>query len=301
MMDLGADAPAYGLMLDAEISMFGGHSQAESWEAACDPSRGSWSRLLERIMAKDRSREFPAARVSDHLQFIPKTNTSGKIFDYGLIMFNAKLVTNGTIDKCKREECRMVKDQINKVLFSWWTDLPWMNLTVVGRMFSGMTGMRPTLGWRNLSTLIAWRPFEHIAYQQWCVLHEGFRFRDVTELTGEARWGSYLEEPEPGAQLEPLEPLWISTYAVQRSEGGVIGRLSASQPPLLVFHLDRGDKDLPPLKNTSSGQSRRAWTEVLVKELYMEGHFEHLDKRKWASVFNWPKGKNAGTALIGLR
>merc|ERR1711870_52112 len=90
-------------------------------------------------------------------------------------------------------------------------------------------------GWRSFSRHIQFSRFEHIAYQQWSVLHEGFRFLDVTNITGEAKWGSYMEDPQPGARLTGLDPLWISSKVLVKSSEGKLP-LSETAPPFLVFH-----------------------------------------------------------------
>jgi len=97
--------------------------------------------------------------------------------------------------------------------------------------------------WQELGQQVEFPRFEHIAYQQWCVLHEGFHFKDVTDITGEAKWGSYLEDPRPGARIGELQPLWVSGDAFTRAESGEIGPMSNEAPPLLIFHVDHvGDR-----------------------------------------------------------
>jgi len=73
------------------------------------------------------------------------------------------------------------------------------------------------------------------------VLHEGFRFRDVTNLTGEAKWGSFLEDPQPNTSLRELQPLMISGHALERSELGTIVGPPAHAPPVLIFHSDHAN------------------------------------------------------------
>merc|ERR1712048_50165 len=93
-------------------------------------------------------------------------------------------------------------------------------------------------GWRNLSRGVRFTRFEYMSYQQWCVMHEGFRFRDVTNVSGEAKWGSYLEDPLPGARVSELEPLWISAEALSKAERGEIPTMRKTAPPLMIFHAD---------------------------------------------------------------
>lgn len=272
MMDMGEAAPAYGLMLDSEIALYAGHGEAHP--EACG-SGGSWSRLFERIRAQEVSRVVPAARVSATAKFLylpsgKKSNTSGKVYNRINIKYNAALVTKKRIDKCKTGPCKEVHRAIKDCLFSWWTDLPWQNLSVTGAMLTDLAGCGPSMGWRNLSTLIAWRPFEQIAYHLWSVLHEGFTFDDVTEITGEAKWGSYLEDPPDGSRLGELRPMWASSFAVQRAANGIIHNLSRDAPPLLIFHVDKWDKkggDIPGLEGDRIRQLRRTWAEVALQGL----------------------------------
>merc|ERR1712217_305256 len=86
---------------------------------------------------------------------------------------------------------------------------------------------------------IVFARFEHLAYQQWCILHEGFRVRNVTDIAGEASWGSYMEDPPPGSRLGKLQPLWISAKAFVGVEKDILAPLSQEAPPLLVFDADK--------------------------------------------------------------
>merc|ERR1712190_168802 len=102
--------------------------------------------------------------------------------------------------------------------------------------------------------------FEYISYQQWCVLHEGFEFRDVTNITGYAKWGSYLEDPLPGARLDLLAPLWISVESLSKAESGEIAKMSKETPPLLVFHVDHAG-----LSYITGGiEEKVAWEKVVL-------------------------------------
>lgn len=178
----------------------------------CAPG-GAWSQLVQRIRAKDFSRAFPAARVSNTLttyNFGDYTK-SGQDYDRSLIQENANFVTEGRLDRCSKVGCKAVKQQLQGCLFSWWTDLPWLNLSIASRMLESLSHRKAAAvgGFRNLTRFISFPRFEYMAYQQWCVLHEGFSFKNVTNITGEAKWGSYLEDPLPGARLAELTPLWL--------------------------------------------------------------------------------------------
>ena len=247
MMDMKADAPEYGALLDSELLLYDGHGDGVTGQD-CGPD-GAWSRLYDRIRAQEASKRWPAAKVSSTLatyQF-GKITRSGKDYDQQLIRGNAAFV-HQSYRTCEEPGCREIRRQIEECLFSWWTDVPWTNLTVVGRMVRKLAKVEPEaaigpgtqLNWRLLSTRITWQRFEHLGYQHWTVLHEGFSFRDVTEWTGPAKWGSYMEDPQPGAKLAPLKPLWVSGQALERVERQVLPPLSDEEPPLLVFHGDQG-------------------------------------------------------------
>ena len=67
LLDLGVDAPVYGLMLDAEILLYD--------VTDCGP-RSAWSMLFDRIRAAEGSKKIKAARVSDSLLYMfPETKT----------------------------------------------------------------------------------------------------------------------------------------------------------------------------------------------------------------------------------
>merc|ERR1712014_361450 len=101
----------------------------------------------------------------------------------------------------------------------------------------------------------------------WCVLHEGFEIMDVTEITKEAKWGSYLEDPQPGSRLGELKPMWASTETVQRAEEGILPALSVSEPPLLIFHNDHTQ-----LLHTSGGLPYKWLWEKLLLDLLAKAH-----------------------------
>merc|ERR1712083_102943 len=109
----------------------------------------------------------------------------------------------------------------------------------------------------------------------WCVLHEGFRFWDVTNITGEAKWGSYMEDPLPGARLAELVPLWVSGQVMERVENGILPPLSTEMPPLIIFHGDqgrvRGDRH----------NNRHRWKQVLK----VLGDLHHLNSSHFGFTF----------------
>merc|ERR1712060_118893 len=95
--------------------------------------------------------------------------------------------------------------------------------------------------------------------------HEGFVFRDVTDLSGEAKWGSYMEDPLPGARFDVLQPMWISGQALERVEKGIIPKLNETAPPLLIFHADQGRS------RAHREQKKIEWEEVVMAFLKSDG------------------------------
>merc|ERR1719284_1431562 len=93
--------------------------------------------------------------------------------------------------------------------------------------------------WRLMTAEVNFTRFEYLAYQQWCVLHYGFRFKDVADMVGSATWGSYLESPDQGARLAELNPIWMSSVALARSQNASWGIANISPAePVLIFHVD---------------------------------------------------------------
>jgi len=297
MMDQGSDAPEYGLLLDSELALFepsggyagtGGASVAGAAGSAemCGQD-GFWSRLLDRIRAAEASKLWPAARVSSTLttyNFGGKVR-SGKDYDRTLIAENIWLVIGQAhLAKCQEPGCLQIKRQHQDVLFSWWTDLPWVNVGVAKRFFetvaktpngggdsssssSGPAGAAAAGGWRAFARSIRFTRFEYMAYQQYCALREGFRFWDVTNITGEAKWGSYLEDPQPGARLADLRPMWVSMEALSRTISGTIPPLSKEAPPLLIFHVDHEACRIAPGLDVE----KRLWEKLLLELLAKQG------------------------------
>lgn len=277
MMDMTEDPPEYGLMVDSELLVYDNHGKNGLRGSDC-VAEGPWSRFYSRVKAFDDSRSFPAARVSPTLvtySFGGGTR-SGADYDKYLIEENAHWV--GYTSYCGTRTprpvgCDEVQRQIDLVLFSWWTDVPWMNLQVTARMLKDLFGEIAPGGYRQKATGIVFPRFEYLSYQQWCVLHEGFTFRDVTDITGEAKWGSYMEDPLPGARLAELKPIWFSGEAMERLEQGVLPRLSAEDPPLIIFHADKG-------KSRANREANRdLWRSAMKESVRMYGK-----ERGWDSI-----------------
>jgi len=265
IMDRGEEE--YGLMLDAEISIYDMHTKARTG-TACGAG-GPWSRLLDKIRALEAGQAFPAARVSSTLTTYNFGNflKSGKDYDMFLIKENAQFVLKqANIQSCKSKGCRMVEEQIKNSLWSWWTDIPWLSLAVARRMMMHLSGRTEEVesikDWGGLMSSFRFPRFEYLAYQQYCVMHEGFRFRDVTDVTMEAKWGSYLEDPQHGSRLAELNPMWASAETVERSEEKHILPLSVEAPPLLIFHTDHVD-----MRYTTAGKRYKELWEKLILDL----------------------------------
>jgi len=242
LMDKGSSAPEYGLMLDSELLPYN--------EKDCGADSG-WHKLLPRLQAAEASKEWTAARVGTDVTYkvTDDITWSGQEYDQDLIFENAQFVSPGPMDQCEGEGCQEVRRGIDDALFSWWTNLPYVKLDVAKRMLEHVASQKQiqigkgSNAWQELGQHITFPRFEHIAYQHWCILHEGFHFKDVTDITGQAKWGSYLEDPRPGARIGELQPMWVSGETFTRAESGEIGPMSTEAPPLLVFHVDHaGDR-----------------------------------------------------------
>jgi len=196
-----------------------------------------------------------------------------------MIIENARFA--GYTATCETEGCAEVKRQIDLCLFSWWTDVPWVNLRVAGRMLiqKAGRGLESFAGsYRRLATGIQFTRFEHLSYQQWCAMHEGFNFRDVTDITGEAKWGSYMEDPLPGARLAELKPVWISGEALERVENGQLPPMNVEEPPLLIFHADKGRS------RANRDANRERWKNVLKESVRVHGQdtgWDAISQEDW--------------------
>jgi len=249
-------------MLDSELLLYNADD--------CGPG-SEWSRLFDRIRSRELSKTWLGARVSDTKQSYPfgPFKMSGKAYDTVLLRENAQFVTHGQLHKCKTKICKRVRVQVRSALFSWWTDLPYLNLTVAARMLAAVGKQKREKpkekpgAWCKLVKDIMFPRFEHVSYQQWTVLHEDFTFRDVTDLTGEAAWGSYMEDPPDGARLGELQPapLWVSAKAVVRVARKVLPPLSKDEPPLLIFHADHETDHF------GGDEMRKDWEQILGKML----------------------------------
>lgn len=264
MMDILDSPLEYGLMLDSELVLY---STTEAVDRSSDcASNGFWANIFDRIRAFDQNKFFPVARVSPNLStytFGHNFVMSGQTYDRELIKENFDFVTrHGEV--CKSTNCSTLRKQQEDCLFSWWTDIPWLNLQVTKKLFLHLakltdppTGSEP---WKNLAKTLSFVRFEYLTYQQFCVLFMGFRFNDVTHLSGEAKWGSYMEDPQDIARLDLIAPppLWVSEQSADliRKKGL---NMSRESPPLLIFHADhRGCKLVPDLC-----KEKQMWTRLL--------------------------------------
>jgi len=245
LMDRGEEAPEYGLMMDSELLFYN--------KTDCGPD-SEWNKLYDRIRALEDRKLWPVAKVGTmaDYDFGPHGGKqTGRDYDRALISLNARWLGFETICKgLNTPGCREVHRQIEEVLFSWWTDLPYMNLAVAKRLLlsdsiekrelsSEAASIAAKVGrWEALLQQIAFTQFEHIAYQQWCILHEGYRLDDVTPITGMAKWGSYIEDPLPGSRMRDLHPMWFPADAYMAYKNGQIPGMSSVDPPLLYCHVD---------------------------------------------------------------
>jgi hypothetical protein len=231
LMDLPIEQrPKYGLMLDADIRIFD--------ENDCG-LEGRWSRLLSRIQGVEDKKVWLGSRIMRNPFWTKRM----------VLKENAWAVTKGGLESCQTEGCLDVKKQLNTTLFTWWNDIPFVNLEMASTMITYFAGHDFKDGkarheaagcsWRRLTAEVNFTRFEYLAYQQWCVLHYGFRFKDVTDMVGSATWGSYLESPDRGARLAELNPIWMSSVALVRSLNASYGIAPIwSAEPVLLFHID---------------------------------------------------------------
>eukprot|EP00931_Biecheleriopsis_adriatica_P081745 TRINITY_DN5509_c1_g2_i1.p1 TRINITY_DN5509_c1_g2~~TRINITY_DN5509_c1_g2_i1.p1 ORF type:complete len:469 (-),score=116.74 TRINITY_DN5509_c1_g2_i1:75-1376(-) len=257
----------YGLMLDSEISLWDYHAKDKK-DSACK-SNGEWSRLLERITTMEKNKVWPAARVSATLTeySFGTFKKSGRDYDQHLLRENANFINDfkPVDDKhCQMKSCSKVRRQIDNVLWSWWTDLPWLNLEVAKRMVAKVakTDASKVESWRDVARNLRFPRFEYVAYQMFTMLYEGFDVRDVTNLTLEAKWGSYLEDPQFGSKLAELKPMWASAETVYRIEDEKLPKFSKEEPPLLIFHVDHEN-----LQYSFGGTEYKVMWELLLLQL----------------------------------
>eukprot|EP00434_Breviolum_minutum_P008536 symbB.v1.2.007530.t1/scaffold462.1/size201456/20 len=269
-MDVGNEE--YGLMMDAEIGIYAMRAQADP-EEACSAD-GEWSKLLSRIQAFERRKAWPGARVSATLTKynFGTYSKSGKDYDLHLLRENARyLVDKGN---CKPgDPCQKVNDQLKKVIWTWWTELPIVRLDVAKRMLlylSHQTGSEKK-SWRDVSQQIFFPRFEHVVYQMWCMLYEGWDVKDVTDVTLEAKWGSYMEDPLENSQLAKLQPMWVSSEALSKAQSGKIMPFDKEAPPLILFHVDMLD-----LRYSAGGHDYKVLWEDLLLDLLK------VHNRTWA-------------------
>ncbi|CAK0907152.1 unnamed protein product [Prorocentrum cordatum] len=243
LLDNEPHAPAYGLMLDADLRLFN--------TSDCSLS-GRWSRLLSRIERSEARKEWLGIPHANMTRSDTREGAWAMSMQRRVLRVNAVWVVGGgaTFDRhCVTEQCQRLRWQVDNVFFTWWTDLPYVNLRVASRMLVFLGGGRAKLetancSFQSLSRSLEYTPFEHLAYQQWCVLHEGFAFRDMSDVvTSTANWGSFMEGPAAGARLVDLRPGWVSARALAMAQDGEIPDLSPAEP-LLLFHIDRQAKDV---------------------------------------------------------
>eukprot|EP00435_Cladocopium_sp_Y103_P039452 s1780_g10.t1 len=272
MMDIGKEE--YGLMMDSEIGIYAMRAEASSDEAC--GADGTWSKLLNRIQAFERRKVWPGARVSPTLTTYDfgSFKKSGRDYDLHLLRENARyLVEKG---RCQPgHPCQKVENQLKKVIWTWWTELPIVRLDVAKRMLvqlSRQSGPGP-ISWRAVTQNIFFPRFEHVVYQMWCMLYEGWDIQDVTNITLEAKWGSYLEDPQENSELAKLRPMWVSSEALSKAQSGKIMALSKEEPPLILFHVDMLD-----LRYSAGGHDYKVlWEDLVLAFLKVHNRTGRID------------------------
>merc|ERR1712232_987114 len=93
LMDLGAQAPQYGLMLDAEVALF------NTSDCGAD---SKWNQLLDRVQRKQAAKLWPTAQLSKTIKREPIGNgqfRTGFGHGQGILKGNADFITHGGLDQ----------------------------------------------------------------------------------------------------------------------------------------------------------------------------------------------------------
>eukprot|EP00928_Gymnodinium_smaydae_P060572 TRINITY_DN4426_c0_g1_i1.p1 TRINITY_DN4426_c0_g1~~TRINITY_DN4426_c0_g1_i1.p1 ORF type:complete len:383 (+),score=33.65 TRINITY_DN4426_c0_g1_i1:54-1202(+) len=177
------------------------------------------------------------------------------------------------------QSARLLEQTNNLTVDTWWQDVPWVELKSARRMFSMWSDMLSTnrsyrscdpddhnngleqvattsgpltplhvsarMGSLPLPLLYAGVAFEHIVYQYYMVVREGFRIEMLNVHThcccsfAEGFWRKEFTEQE--LYMSKVKPLWVRSYG----PGGQklpIGARSFAPPKgtaVLLFHTDR--------------------------------------------------------------
>lgn len=229
--------PDYGIIADSELLLYD--------EAECSREDSKWNMFYQRIQAKERTRQWNAVRITPE-----DTYAFGTLRN---VMKSTKAFVSGAnASSCTLPQCRHLDDFRENVTFSWWTDLPWMNLSVVPDMLAHIAGRAKGHNetWAEFIYPLKFSRYEHVSYQYWTVLHENFTLRNVTDLTGPTvGMATYTEgENRNGSRVAELLPLWVSDRVREQTEGPVTDRynhhfaklesFSTVEPPFLLFHCD---------------------------------------------------------------
>eukprot|EP00392_Amoebophrya_sp_AT5.2_P016423 g16684.t1 len=157
---------------------------------------------------------FPAAEVSPHLEAYNLTKTSswtGKSYDHALIkrcLSTAVEAANGAVENrwsWRREKIDGGRETDVERPFSYRNGDKAVGVVVpkdfIEKVKAGNGDLETapssgTFSYRSLARNLEHTNFEMITYHAFAVLTEDYRFRDVTNITGAAMWGSYLEAPQ---------------------------------------------------------------------------------------------------------
>merc|ERR1711862_484474 len=132
-MDLPSP-PVYGLTLDSELLLY---------NASDCGADSEWYRFFDRVSELEAQKTWKAAQVNDAATYdFGHFKQSGRDYDKLILEDNARFI--GALpdqDKCRglpTPGCREVKRHIDQVLFSWWTDVPYINLKIAERMLESL-------------------------------------------------------------------------------------------------------------------------------------------------------------------
>eukprot|EP00747_Dinoflagellata_sp_TGD_P164102 gnl/TRDRNA2_/TRDRNA2_183568_c0_seq1.p1 gnl/TRDRNA2_/TRDRNA2_183568_c0~~gnl/TRDRNA2_/TRDRNA2_183568_c0_seq1.p1 ORF type:complete len:429 (-),score=43.37 gnl/TRDRNA2_/TRDRNA2_183568_c0_seq1:23-1309(-) len=290
LLDLGTSGPDYGLMTDSELVILN--------RTDCGPD-SHWYSLLDRIKDLEANKKWlavkaPAPTAEEQLRHQNFTRTvSNHLANTLKFVMGLKVhcdkgkVGEDCLQSCTSSGCDAVRSQHDQSLWSWWTDVPYVNLAVAKRMFEAgsgtaeaQNGKKQHVDWghslaQTSSASVAgqwqarmqratkWYGWEHVAYQQWCMLHEGYTVSDVSNLVGQVGMASYLEHPTVGSRIDSLRPLWVSNKVIDMVNQGQLPPLSISDPPLLEFHDWGKNKTLYQMWNAAlPNRSSNSWNQM---------------------------------------
>merc|ERR1712194_107742 len=157
------------------------------------------------------------------------------------------------LEKCAEIQpgCKEVHRMVKDVLFSWWTDVPWVNLAIVGDLMQHLYGERKTdeITWAQMSSRIVWVRFEMIGYE----FSPGFKRSgadyDREIITDNVNFVARSDR-NTRLNLEKCAEIQPGCKAV---------------PPLIIFHADKGRP------RSDRDKYRELWKTVMSQIMHKKG------------------------------